>query len=789
MTYAGNPEVAPEARKRVEATFQNSIRAVSEGKDQEALLGCEFVLRMDPDYTPAKTLVARIESGQRPVATDDLLGQGAAASAPGANATSSGLGTVLQDLLSRRNYQQVLQIAQSQSAAIQKDPELGKLVQQAQEKLESEQFVVKFLDSARAAREKGDHATAEGLLQKARSLDPSHPGIAELTGGATEVMPEIEPVFAEAIEEEEDPGDLMDLQQQSLGLGGEDEEEDFLSMDEGGDDDDLAGLDDDLEALDLGDDLEDLGDFEDLEDLEPAVVEPAVVEPAAAAVPSDSLDLGGGDGGLDELGGDDFLDFDAPAGELDDLGAEAFDSAEPAESSAFAEAPTDLGTDEDELELVDGFATDGPAVSPPPDPAEGDASDGQRIQRLLDEGKVAFDREEYQVAIDSWSRIFLIDIDNGEASRLIEEARKKKAEVDRQAEELFHEAGDQIENQQLEEAKATLARVLELQPEHSIARDYLDQLEEGKVPTVARRSSFDEDGGSDEDGFEGLDVTEGPAQSMDAAVQRDRIVVVKKTDKKMVAVAAAGAVVILGGAGFLFTQWDNLFPNAEAPPTAPAPRVDPIERATQMQEEGRTENAIAILRKVQPSDPSYAEAQTLIGQWEELIASESQPTGPSEEVLARREVLLRAAREAFTENRNITAQKYFERAHRVFPLDAEDLSRKREAENRLLPLEMELENFEIGEYTTILPSLWRMLESDPQNRDVRSLIVDSYFNLGLRDLQRGDPRSAIEKLEEASELAPEDVDLERLRLFAKTYNERSPDLIYRIFVKYLPTRS
>ena len=56
-----------------------------------------------------------------------------------------------------------------------------------------------------------------------------------------------------------------------------------------------------------------------------------------------------------------------------------------------------------------------------------------------------------------------------------------------EAEELFHRAGDQIEKGSLEEAKNTLAQVLVLQPGHSSARDFLEQLHAGKVPAISSR--------------------------------------------------------------------------------------------------------------------------------------------------------------------------------------------------------------------------------------------------------------------------------------------------------------
>ena len=68
------------------------------------------------------------------------------------------------------------------------------------------------------------------------------------------------------------------------------------------------------------------------------------------------------------------------------------------------------------------------------------------------------------------------------------------------------------------------------------------------------------------------------------------------------------------------------------------------------------------------------------------------------------------------------------------------------------------------------------------------LLVDSYYNLGLRALQRKDVTEASEQFKEALGLSPDDPELLRLADFAATYQTRSTDLLYRIFVKYHPFR-
>jgi len=96
--------------------------------------------------------------------------------------------------------------------------------------------------------------------------------------------------------------------------------------------------------------------------------------------------------------------------------------------------------------------------------------------------------------------------------------------------------------------------------------------------------------------------------------------------------------------------------------------------------------------------------------------------------------------------------------------------------------------FRQGDWEFALPNLWRLQDEHPGNKDIVRLMVGCYFNLGLRDLQRGDPVAASEKFGEALSLAPDDVELQRLAAFASAYQQRPSDLLYRVFVKYHPFR-
>ena len=448
--------------------------------------------------------------------------------------------------------------------------------------------------------------------------------------------------------------------------------------------------------------------------------------------------------------------------------------------------------------LPEGFEPAGLDAPAPMAPDSDPAAEGQdRIPALIEEGQAQFQQGQYQAAIDTWSRIFLIDIDHAQASQLIEQAQNKKAELERQAEELFHSALEQIELQQLEEAKESLARALELQPSHTTAREYLDQLNAGQVPTVSLSSGTGEIDLLDDGGlgaFDGSDLAAAsgidPGQSMEAAVARDRVVVVKKTDRKLIGIAAVVGFLVLGGGGFLALKWNDLFPNTSKPKES-ARQMDPIDRATKMFEAGKIENAVLLLEKISAEEEGFGEAQALIAQWRTQLeaAAKPQDTGPSPEMVARRNLLLRAARDAAQKQEYIRARKYFDRANKISPLESDDLALLRECNYQLEPLEPRIAEFAEGKYAEVLPQLWRLRETAPDDPNIKLLMVDSYYNLALTDLQRGNPKGAANKLADALEIEPDNEELIRMRLFAETYSNRAQDLLYRIYVKYLPSRS
>ena len=64
MSYPGDPALASDVKQRILTTFQQTLELATKGSRQEALLGCDFILRLDPHFGPARTLQQLVQAGR-----------------------------------------------------------------------------------------------------------------------------------------------------------------------------------------------------------------------------------------------------------------------------------------------------------------------------------------------------------------------------------------------------------------------------------------------------------------------------------------------------------------------------------------------------------------------------------------------------------------------------------------------------------------------------------------------------------------------------------------------------
>lgn len=495
------------------------------------------------------------------------------------------------------------------------------------------------------------------------------------------------------------------------------------------------------------------------------------IAPALADLGSIELDLSAP---ADEPGIELDLDADAPTMRVETLrpgpGAQASDVEDPSDESA--DAPTmriETGgsspssdaqtvkietapeaTSEPSMRLDALASLEGPGGSATGSPGSNlDTESEMRVKDLLQEGQAAFDSGEPQMAIDAWSRIFLIDIDHPEATRRIDRARSLKAEIERSLEQSLHEAISLAEAGEFDRARELFEKVLEEEPNHVEARDQLqllEQRERGETTPAPAMPAPNLEAVAEK-------VPAAPRETEKAEPRRmapmEATQEQPKSGRLFSVIGGAVLLLVLGGGWFVFTNWSRFFPNSAAGADGGDAPIDPMQQ--------------------RPAAAAETEFEL-------------------DDTLAERAEVLSRARGALAAGNAIYAEALFQEAHEMEALEGESAAAYRGLRERLDPVRDQLEVFRQGEWEFALRELWPLHQANPDSQVITDLMIDCYYNMGVRDLQRGDPRSAAEMFAEAADLRPEDRQLERLTRFATTYQERTQDLLYRIFVKYLPFR-
>jgi tetratricopeptide (TPR) repeat protein len=692
MSYPGNASIAPDIQTRILDTFQQTLALVESNSLKEAKLGCDFILRLDPMFEPARWLQDRLESVDGEIHLDDLR-EAVAAAEPQAEAAAD-------------------EAAAPASAA-------GDLIPDP-------------IETAPATP-----AGAGDLVP-----DPIETAPATPAGGGDLIPDPIESAPAT-------PAGAGDLVPDSI-------ETAPVAPAGGG-------------------------------ELIPDPIEGAAAEPSPAPVPIESLPA-------------------EPAEDETPLEAEA--AAEPPEEPAQTQAAA-FSDAEEPVPATAEEVMDSPVAAL-------DTESEKRVRDLLAEGEAALERGEYQTAIDSWSRIFLIDIDHPEANARIEDARKLKDEAERSVEEAFHEALGMVDRGEIDQARAGLERVLEMQPDHLTAREQLERLDSpaaveaavaaAAAPPTAEPAGDDaptEGPALDEPGLEAPeldldldalstadDLDLGPPAAVPLPKPKRKAPPAQSGDRKRILlyVGAAIVLVVLAGGWLLTSNWSKMFPNGTEPAADAGDRPDAIERAEALHAQGKTGTALAQLKRLPPHDELYSEAQALIAQWEALEAAAAVVEEPAEADLAEFESLMQQASAAQARKEFLRVEELLERAAAIQPLDEQGIELQETAQAELEPLRSQMAIFRQGEWEVALRDLWMLRDRMPDSPDLNRLMVDSYYNLGVRALQRGDTGKAASHFKEALQLTAGDSELQRASRFANTYQNRPEDLLYRIFVKYLPFR-
>ncbi len=425
--------------------------------------------------------------------------------------------------------------------------------------------------------------------------------------------------------------------------------------------------------------------------------------------------------------------------------------------------------------------------------------DQRKVQQFLADGDRAAASGDYQQAIDLWSRIFLIDVTNDEASQRIENAKAKRRELETKVEALIS-AGESAVGHDNETARAKFAEALKLEPGNLIAHDYLEKLSSKvsggtsgtyEAPISPAPSSdrgiFDDDEIAMSGSYDSLKPPDpGPAAAAAKKPVKAKAEVSKTSAKRgssMGIIATIAAVVVVAAIGWFV--WSKYMAK---PAYDPSLTEATMQQAQNLAKRGRYDEAIAKLQDVKPADPQHDKALEMIADLQHKKAQTAAMINgrPAAQVY---DESIAAGRAAYDAHDFDTAKKAFDTAARIKPLPPDVKPIYDAASEQSARLEGARALFADQKYQETIATLEPLLQADPQNQSIRRMLVGAHFNLGAAALQEERVPDAIREFDAVLKNDPNDTMAKRSKELAERYSGQPKDLLYKIYVKYLPLRN
>ncbi len=722
--YPGNSNLASQVKDRVNSTFQQAVELYRQGRMDEVISGCSLILQMDPLFDPAKRLLDKTRNPDSPIDVEALL----------AHATGADLEEV-RTAMAARDFERVLALTTDILTNDLMNDQAREMADEAREKLEASPFIDQFVRKCEQSVNNGNLPAARTDLEKARALDASHPGVRRIEQMIASRESSGPPASSSSF--------VVDTPAGATGRST-------------------------AQASDFGFTFEEDKPGTSLSFDSPSA-QPAAGKQTPTPAPPKS-------GGFSEFS---FDSGSTPSADSPFAGGFSFDA--PVSGSPATPPATPPGTP-DSPDRAPGNEFDFSTAS-----IETSPDDQKKIEQYLGEGDKAFDEGNYQQAIDLWSRIFLIDVTNDAASERIERAKAKRRESEQRIESILSEGVQAFERRDTATARARMNEVLQIDPTNVTAQDYLERVQGPGGETIPLAPSASYDSSVLDEQTTG-DMYQEPEPELVAPARRGAA---KAASAPRASAAGSKptaliglvilAVAIIGGSWF---AWSKFMTAPKGDPTATKAAFD---RANEYATQGKFDLAISALQDIKPGDKDYDRALVLIADMQQKKARaatqvDGRPAG------AYYEDNLTAGKTAFQSHDYVSAKKSFEQAMRVKPLAADAKASYDIAAQQVAKLDSARALFGEHKYQDAIASLQPLLQQDPENKNIQRMIVDSHFNLGATALQDERLSDARKEFDEVLKADPNDDLARRSKDLAGRYEGQPKDLLYKIYVKYLPLR-
>lgn len=421
-------------------------------------------------------------------------------------------------------------------------------------------------------------------------------------------------------------------------------------------------------------------------------------------------------------------------------------------------------------------------------PGQAEAEDAPaRIQALLAHGQGDFVRGDFQAAIDTWSRIYLIDAQHKEAEKRIEEARRRREEVERLAEHKSHEAYEAFEKGDADGARRLCEEVLKLQPQHLAAHDLLQRLATPAAPPptpAAAPAGVEEDLFRDDFVPAGIARAAGaplmPSPGSGAAAQPraaeypapPRRVALPSIPLPWLGVGV-GVLLVVIVAGFLL--------RGKVLSGGGGAVTDALAEAEELAKQGQLQEAIQLLQSLQgqaEGEQANRVNQRVLEYQRRLKLKTAPPPVPESKVVA----------EAVAAGNRVKAMRMIRDGLGRLPGDPELSKLQSEIASYSPAIGTLADAVGTRNWENIRSLSEKVLKEHPDDAEVRHLWSVATFNTAVIHLRRYQVAEGHELLVQLLKYT-QDPEVGRLRELANTYLSRPSDPRYQIFVTNIELRA
>lgn len=438
------------------------------------------------------------------------------------------------------------------------------------------------------------------------------------------------------------------------------------------------------------------------------------------------------------------------------------------------------------------------AIAPPPldltepvrsgnDSPAGDAPE-TRIAALLAEGDQLREHGDLDAAINTWSRVFVVQETHQGAEERIDSARRALEEQGREIEAALYRGEDLLAAGQLDEARHAFEEVLALRSTHAEARARLEEIgrkQRGEtaepvpavpVPAPPVPQAPQETLSPGDSVPLAIPLAETPRPPRKEPIPPAATPAPVRSGRFRGVLLLALAVPVLGVVGYL--GWSRLFPSGPSLPATPTPA------------------AVATASTPGPAaaaDPAKPESTASEPTEDPSPPPAAPAAAPSPE---RSRQLMTAGIASFHAGEFSRATEQFREALQADAtnFEAQDwLTQAEEELGRTRRFRQDVESIrnlvEERDFRNALYKLYRVDAPSPDaQRRMEGWIATCWFDWGVVLLQSRSPREAVEKLQEALLARPEDATAQEHLEVARRYASREVDAAYQAYVEGLRLR-